>query len=103
MAQKDQGSFIGGFTIGLFAGAVGYFLFATDKGKKIKKQMAHEWQQAQANMPDRGQGLANFNSFRDVLVHIKDQIEEQVAESEKKSSRTGKKKTAKKQSKFKGV
>ncbi len=41
--NSNQDHFLGGFTLGLFAGAVGYFLFATKEGKKvrtdIKKQM----------------------------------------------------------------
>jgi gas vesicle protein len=45
--QADHGSFLTGFTIGLFAGAAGYFLFATDKGEKARKALSKEWQEAQ--------------------------------------------------------
>lgn len=42
-------SFINGFFIGLVAGAAGYFLLATKKGKVVRKQLArqagHGWQE----------------------------------------------------------
>src|SRR5690606_30526733 len=101
MSDRDQGSFIGGLTVGLFAGAVGYFLFGTDKGRQLKKHLAKEWEQARANMPDRGEGLTNFSSLRDVLLHIKQQIDETVNEAEAKADRQPKRKAAsKKPTKF---
>lgn len=104
MADRDQGSFIGGFTIGMFAGALGYFLFATNKGKKIKTELVKEWTAARTHMPDRGEGMTQFASFRDVLTHIRDQIESSTTEAEQKINRQPKKKgSPKKASRFKGV
>lgn len=40
MTQNDQGSFLTGFSLGLFAGAFGYLLFGTDRGKKIRVSAA---------------------------------------------------------------
>lgn len=45
--SDQEGSFLTGFTVGLFAGAAGYYLFATKKGAKLRTQLSQEWQQAQ--------------------------------------------------------
>jgi len=104
MSDRDQGSFIGGLTIGMFAGALGYFLFATDKGKKLKKDLAKEWEQAQAALPDRGEGFTSYASLKDLFGQIKQRIEASVDEAESKSSPQPRKKNlTKKTTKFKGV
>lgn len=104
MSDRDQGSFIGGLTIGMFAGALGYFLFATDKGKKLKKELAKEWDQARATLPDKGEGLTSYVSLKDLFSQIKQRIEESVEEAESKlASQPRKKAGPKKTTKFKGV
>lgn len=47
---QDQGSFLNGFVVGLFAGAAGYFLFATDRGHSVREELAQEWQQAKSQL-----------------------------------------------------
>jgi len=50
-SQSDQqGSFLNGFTLGLFAGAAGYFLFGTSKGNEIRTKITKEWQEAQKDI-----------------------------------------------------
>lgn len=44
----ESGSFLSGLGIGLIGGAVGYFLFATEKGEKVRDRLAKEWQEIQA-------------------------------------------------------
>ncbi|PIR61477.1 MAG: hypothetical protein COY81_04845 [Candidatus Pacebacteria bacterium CG_4_10_14_0_8_um_filter_43_12] len=41
---SDSGSFLSGLGIGLIGGAVTYFLFATEKGEKVKVRLVEEWQ-----------------------------------------------------------
>ncbi len=104
MSNRDQGSFVGGFTLGMFAGAVGYFLFATEKGRKIKKDLAQEWEVARKTLPDRGEGLASFATIRDLLMHVKQRIDENVNETVRKAEPQAKKKhQPRKTTKFKGV
>jgi len=45
--QKDSGSFITGFGMGLITGAAAYFLFATEQGKELRKRALVEWESAQ--------------------------------------------------------
>ncbi len=47
--SKDQGSFVNGFGIGLLTGVAAYFLFGTDQGKQIRKQMLTEWDEAETD------------------------------------------------------
>ncbi len=50
-STDDSGSFFSGLTIGLFAGAVGYYLFASEKGSKLVKKVSSEWEKAQKEFP----------------------------------------------------
>lgn len=54
MIDQESGSFVTGFTIGLFAGAAGYFLFATDKGQTVRAELVKEWQAAKKKLADEG-------------------------------------------------
>ena len=45
--QKESGSFISGFGMGLVTGAAAYFLFATEQGKQLRKRALQEWDVAQ--------------------------------------------------------
>ena len=44
--QDKNGSFLGGALIGGLIGAVSYFLFGTEKGKKTQKKIAKESEKA---------------------------------------------------------
>ena len=52
--SSDQGGFVAGFSVGLFAGAAGYFLFATPQGAKLRKQLMQEWETAKDYMAKEG-------------------------------------------------
>ncbi|MDH5532869.1 MAG: hypothetical protein OEX81_00380 [Candidatus Pacebacteria bacterium] len=102
MSNNDQGSFIGGLALGMFAGAAGYFLFATKDGSKVRKKMEGEWKEAKVILAEEG------------VIKNKDiTISELVGEwFGLEQNKTPKKKTPKKQisntnknktSKFKGV
>lgn len=48
----DAGSFSTGFTLGLFAGAAGFFLFATRDGERVRARLTQEWTQAKQRILD---------------------------------------------------
>ena len=54
MSEQNQGSFLGGLALGLFAGAAGYFLFATKDGAKIRRDVEKEWQSAKISLAEEG-------------------------------------------------
>ncbi len=63
----EQGSFMVGFTLGIFAGAAGYYLFATENGEKLRKKLTKEWEEAKANMIEEGVIVNNKISLREFL------------------------------------
>jgi len=54
MSDQDQGSFIGGLALGMFAGAAGYFLFATKDGSKVRNKVEAEWKEAKVILAEEG-------------------------------------------------
>ena len=50
MPNEEHGSFSLGFTFGLLAGAAGFFVFGTERGKKARKQFAQQWQEAHKSL-----------------------------------------------------
>jgi gas vesicle protein len=54
MSDHNQGSFVGGLALGMFAGAAGYFLFATKDGSKVRKKMEGEWSEAKVILAKEG-------------------------------------------------
>jgi hypothetical protein len=74
-SDSHQGSFVNGFTVGLFAGALGYFLFGTNKGSKIRSTLVQEWESAQKEIElvsDKSLKSSSNNpvSIREVLGDI---------------------------------
>jgi gas vesicle protein len=100
MSDQNQGSFIGGLALGMFAGAAGYFLFATKDGSNVRKKIEKEWQEAKVVLAEEG-------VIKDKNVKISDLISDWLGIEHLKSStkkKNAKKNTPKsKTSKFKGV
>lgn len=111
--SNTQGSFVSGLTIGFLAGAAGYFLFGTEKGKKIVKDLEQEWRLAQADNPQLTQMISQQATHQvaasSLLQTIKGLIEKMAEEQDaglkhQKSATRGKKPVVKKNEvKFKGV
>lgn len=100
MSEQNQGSFLGGLALGLFAGAAGYFLFGTKDGEKVRKNIEQEWNSAKGTLAEEG-------IIKNKEASLKDLISEWLGMAETKSQ-PNKKKTSKnsagnKNSKFKGV
>ncbi|NCN03678.1 MAG: hypothetical protein GW942_01225 [Candidatus Pacebacteria bacterium] len=100
MTDQNQGSFIGGLALGMFAGAAGYFLFATKDGSTVRKKIEKEWQEAKVVLAEEG-------VIKDKNVKISDLISNWLGIEHLKSSakkKNVKKSTVKsKTAKFKGV
>jgi gas vesicle protein len=98
--EQESGSFVMGFAVGLFAGAAGYYLFATDKGHKIRQELVKEWEQAKAEWPDLMGSDSKTHTWRDLIRTMVAQV---VPEESEKKSVGRRVATAQKTAKFKGV
>lgn len=97
--SENQGSFLGGFALGLFAGAAGYFMFATKDGSKIKETIKKEWQEAKDHLAEEG-------LIKDINISLSDMIHEWLDLKPEPKTSPGKKNTkvkTAKTAKFKGV
>ncbi len=52
--QLGGSSFLTGLTVGLFAGAFGYYLFNTKNGEKMRTSLATEWDEIRKKMYAEG-------------------------------------------------
>jgi gas vesicle protein len=115
-SSNDQGSFLTGFGLGLLAGAAGYFLFATDRGKKVQSELTKEWQAAKQNLGESpaSEAAAGLNLKQMLIQTASSFLELDVVKEATKTNKTSapakKSKTAKaakasksSQKKFSGV
>lgn len=65
--QTSPNSFVMGFTFGVLTGAVGYFLFSTDRGSRLRKQMLYEWKDAKVRLAEEGVIQNPDETFRQAL------------------------------------
>ncbi len=69
-SSDDGNSFVTGFTVGLFVGAAGYYLFATDKGAKLRKQLVADWEGAKEQLIADGVIENDRLSLREFLFDL---------------------------------
>lgn len=107
--DQDQGSFLTGFTLGLFAGATGYFLFGTDRGAKVRRELKTEWDQAQAGLAKAAESVEEASghstawmSLREALYKVADWVGESYDDQPKTKKNTRRSKPSGK-ARFKGV
>ena len=72
--DQDQGSFLAGLLVGLFAGALGYFLFGTQKGGEVRNRLKTEWQVAQQDLMAEGKSGMSFESLKSWVTNFIDQL-----------------------------
>lgn len=53
-SSREQQFLVGGFSLGLMAGAVGYYLFGTKQGKELRTELSQEWTEAQDYLTKQG-------------------------------------------------
>jgi len=80
--DTEQTSFMTGFTVGLFAGATGYFLFATKQGAQLRRQLLKDWEDAKQHLVKEGVIEHENISFRGFLKDLVNQATTQVGELE---------------------
>lgn len=106
MSDQDQGNFLTGFTFGLFAGAMGYFLFGTPKGEELRSQLAEEWDLAKNDLTEAGV-IGQNNSIRDVINLVLNKVSTHIEEAQQTTLATKTHKTAHREKKlnkkFKGI
>jgi gas vesicle protein len=112
--NKESGSFITGFGMGLLAGAAAYFLFGTEQGKELRKKALNEWEDAQSHITDKS-GIEVPKKLKQILQEVVNyfgatikemQDIQESAETYKKNSATRTKKPEpkpKSNSRFKGL
>ena len=111
MAQRknnfSEENFMTGFGVGLAAGAVGMFLFGTDEGTKLRKELKDHWQEAAADLLAEGvienaeQDL--WGLFKDILDKAGSEVSEHQLESIKKSKTATTARKTREKNQFKGV
>lgn len=111
MQDKDSGSFVSGFGMGIITGMAAYFLFGTDQGKDLRKKILSEWDTMQTNLSSDSD-FQPPKQLRQVVSGVLKYFSETVAEMQKIEEKAEKKtlparsKTdtkAKATSRFKGV
>ncbi len=81
-SSADSGSFSMGLLLGAAAGAAGVFLLQTERGKRIREELAMEWEEARAHLLTKGTdgaydipptlreaGLEAYEAFKAALLH----------------------------------
>lgn len=120
MQQQHKNSFVGGFALGLAAGAAGFFLFATSEGKKVRQKANQAWQEASSELQAQSLIDDSQTTIHDFLQKIfsggfagqAGKISKNTKRSKKNQFKIGsakiakklvKKKSAPRKLKFKGV
>lgn len=106
-SDSGQGSFLTGFTVGLFAGAAGLFLFGTKDGEKVRRSLNQEWKQAKEKLAEDGVIENKDQTLREIVEGVFKKIQGEMQSSThqpNKTSRSKKTPTKKKKTlKFSGV
>ena len=115
--QEDSGtpSFVTGFGLGLLAGAAGFVLFGTERGKALRKDLQKAFTEAYQEEITAGVVTGEAVSLRDFLAtafsKVKEELENDAGEAKKirdqsKSkvkAKSAKSKAANSKSKFKNT
>lgn len=109
--EQHKNSFLNGFSVGLLAGAAAYFLFATDKGKKIRSDFKDKWPEFAAKLQADGLISDSQQSIGSLIGQIFENSTSEASKTKKKtkpSTKSPQKKKpatrpASKKLKFKGV
>jgi gas vesicle protein len=67
--EKNSGSFITGFGMGLLTGAAAYFLFGTEQGKELRRKALSEWDSAQKTITEET-GVEVPKKLKNILQEV---------------------------------
>ena len=76
-SSREQQFLVGGFSLGLVAGVVGYYLFGTKQGEKLRAELNHEWADAQDYLAKQGvwpQSKKKATTLNQFFIELRDQI-----------------------------
>lgn len=93
-SSSNEGSFVTGFTVGLFAGAAGFFLFGTNKGQVVRGKLSQEWNQAKKQLAQDGVISSPDLSLRDMFTQLISTITDVPHEDKKVKKAAPKKKSS---------
>ena len=82
--DTQQSSFTTGFTVGLFAGAAGYYLFGTKQGAQLRRQLVQDWEDAKEHLVEEGVIAHSNVSLRGLLKELVHQAVSQTEEVERR-------------------
>lgn len=89
--SSGGGNFLSGMMFGAIAGAVGYFLFGTEKGKQAREKLSEEWKNAKDQFVEDGVIVPPESIPQTVQKVIEHVIEPQKVTSTKKTATKKKK------------
>lgn len=101
--DKTQGSFVTGFALGIFAGGLGYYLFATEKGKKLAKIAQKEWKEAMEHMETDSHGSPLPKTLREFVDIVLKPVDKKVDDSSAHKKPNRKRSPASTNDRFRGV
>ena len=102
--NRDGGSFLTGFGVGVLAGAVGYLLQKTEYADDFRSQFKNEWERAEEFVRHELVSVAPSSvsaAFSEVIEYLAEGPQQRTAKPN--SSTSSQPKSAKKSTKFKGV
>jgi len=76
--NRQSGTFVTGFTMGILAGIAGYLLVSSDEGKKTLKKIKKEWKIAQEELLKQGT-IKKHWTVRKLINQIFQHIETEFA------------------------
>ncbi len=104
IVPTENGPFLTGLSIGLFAGAFGYYLFNTSRGEQMRESLSTEWQSIRKKMYEEGLIPSPDLSLSEVLSDHLSTLSAwfgKIAELEQKETKKSASQT--KSDRFKGV
>lgn len=111
MAQKrknkfSEENFMAGFSVGIAVGAAGMFLFGTDEGNKLRKELKEHWQEAVHDLLAEGV-IENaeqdmWELFKEILDKASEDVEDHIPKKTKKTKSSANR-TKSKKNLFKGT
>lgn len=105
--QEQHGSFVSGLFVGVLFGAAGYFVTQTKEGKQLKNNFIEHWYELKDRLIAEGVLSENEPGFSDYIAALRFKIVEFLGETQapatNKRKSTAKKKSSRKQKKFKGI
>jgi gas vesicle protein len=104
VVEQPNHSFLTGLSVGLFAGAIGFYLFQTKRGSALRETLQDEWKRARKELYDQGVIDNPEMPFKELVSGYLNELAAWFEEGAERLESTGKKRsTTQKSDKFSGV